>query len=298
VKTTKPDAAGTLEQTGDEAEPAKPAGPTETPLVEADEHAKPLHAGSTALEDTASDVDNPRASDTGEDTAAPMPPPASSDLSSWLAGGLRSSPSKSVPPAATPESSGASAAGSPETLAPQVMDPEQLDDEDLAVLPGRGRSKGTLGERTRGWVHTRGRVAVAALGALTALLAFGYTWWQTDSNGSHGTDSPAAQTPAQASPDHQPPAAPSKGGTDVSGATNATDADQAAATNPRRWVGAWAAPASEGVDETDAVNFPGGPSVARFPDLPAEFWSELRRKERQQGLTSADQPAWEGSTSP
>lgn len=214
-------------------------------------------------------------------------------LANWLSGELRPSPSKSVPPPGGTDSDveqneseiGAASVGvaagslipppSPETLAPLALPSDELDDEDLAVLPvgARGRSPSMVG-----------KVLLAALGALVAILLFTKFW------------SPAAPTPpetaATAAPVVEQPNADAVARHPVQADPASPTAEQASeAPAGHTYRGPWLPPHPATDDDAEATRRARGPSVGRFPDLPPEHWSELRRKEREQRAQRAAEAA-------
>ena len=192
-------------------------------------------------------------------------PAISSDFAHWLTGSLHPSASKSVPPPVGPGEDDAGLVTTPETLAPQVMSSEELDEEDLAVLPTSARRSGP-----RAWL---GKFTVGAMGAAAAVLMFGYLWWQEAPEPSSGPTPPAAAA-APAAVTHEPVSrAPIDDEQPI-----AEPESPAARPSFGRWIPPVAAPADDS-DETFAG--PRGPSVARFPDLPAAVWSYLKQTERQ-----------------
>jgi hypothetical protein len=124
------------------------------------------------------------------------------------------------------------------------------------------------------------------------VLLFGYTWSQSNS---HEDPTPVAAGPAAGvqSPALRPstPAANPPFGASSSTETLAKNNNGG---QQRLWfpvAAAVQAPEPEG----DAAWLPGGPSVARFPDLPPEVWSRLRQAERlqQQAGSSLASPSIE-----
>ncbi len=204
----------------------------------------------------------------------------SSDFAHWLTGSLRPSASKSVPPPAAPAEDAPLA--TPETLAPQVMNSEELDEEDLAVLPMGARRSGS-----RLWL---GKVTVAAMGAAVAVLMFGYHWWQdAPEPGSDDSLPTVAATPADT--EGQPAVA--HGSTPLPSEDEKAEPDDAS-TKTR--LGRWIPPvALEEGEQNDTARGPRGPSVARFPDLPAAVWSYLRHAEREKTQSNTESGAAESA---
>lgn len=204
---------------------------------------------------------------------------AAPSLANWLSEELRPTASKSAPPPAdgageadetevlAATASSLTPPPSPETLAPLALPSDELDDEDLAVLP--------LGSRKQS-SSLMGKVLVAALGALVAIFVF-TKFWSPGTTALPNDETTAA--PAAAAPGSDPIAAPPQPtGVDDPAAPPAESTD--VPTKPS-YHGPWLAPRPAAEDETEEQRRARGPSVGRFPDLPPEHWSELRRKERE-----------------
>lgn len=199
-------------------------------------------------------ADNTEGADEAEHDRVVSAPPS---LALWLADELRPSPSKSAPPVAP------ASVDHPETLAPVAVPQTELSDEDLAVLPPGSRP----GQSRSG---LRAGILVL-LGAAAAVFLFSYarspapqkhTEAAAQPVAAHGVDRGTAPSPARAT-DVAPPAA-------------ATTDEPAA---HRGGHGRWFPPASADQAALDEEARLRGPSVGRFPDLPPEYWSELRRKD-------------------
>jgi len=179
-------------------------------------------------------------------------------LALWLSGELRPSPSKSMPPPDPPSSE------HPETLAPVAVPQTELSDEDLAVLP--------VGSRP-GESRSLRNAILAVLGVAAAVFLF-TTWWSPRKS-PEGHNQVAAQ-PVPGEPVEESAPVPPAHKSDVAPPGEAASDEPAAA---RSGHGRWVAPAAgtdEALDEEARLR---GPSVGRFPDLPQEYWSELRRRE-------------------
>lgn len=181
-------------------------------------------------------------------------------LAMWLSDELRPSPSKSVPPAAL------SPVDPPETLAPVAVPQTELSEEDLAVLPPGsrpGQSRSTL--RT---------AVIVLLGAAAAVFLFSYA--RSPATGPQPQLEAAAQPVTADGLDQGvvPPSPPAPGD---AASNEATSADEPATRGLGH--GRWVPPASTDQAALDEEARLRGPSVGRFPDLPAEYWSELRRRE-------------------
>ncbi|HEU5073293.1 MAG TPA: hypothetical protein VFU02_03955 [Polyangiaceae bacterium] len=236
---------------------------------EVDELDEPVSVGAGSLaanEDTAHDSGRER--DSGREEVVSAPP----SLALWLADELRPSPSKSLPPAA-PVS-----VDHPETLAPVAVPQTELSEEDLAVLPPSARP-GRSGSALRSGI-------LVLLGAAAAVFLFSYAWSPTSAPQAH--TEPAAQ-PLPAAAVAPGPVAPPAAAGDVAPFTTETSDET---TARRIGHGRWLPPVSDEAAALDAEARLRGPSVGRFPDLPAEYWSELRRRdlesraERQRQLAS------------
>ncbi len=239
---------------------AAPAPDVQNVLSSSSEGVSADAFGEEPLDDDGATRSELEASSEGPDDPASVPP----EFGHWLVGGLRPSPSKSVPPPAEP----ATAAQSPETLAPQVLATDHLDEEDLAVLPRSVRARG------QGWPRK-----LAPFAALVALLALTFVWWTHRPN--------AVEEPERASATTQPGPAPTLSeGQSNPDQTPAAPADSASVADETPYAprlhGAWRPPSSTAEPDTAAPeSLPGGPSVGRLPDLPAEYWSRLRQQERE-----------------
>ncbi|HWO11050.1 MAG TPA: hypothetical protein VNN80_16260 [Polyangiaceae bacterium] len=179
-------------------------------------------------------------------------------LALWLSGELRPSPSKSMPPAAPPS------AEHPETLAPVAVPQAELSDEDLAVLP--------VGSRP-GESRSLRNAILAVLGVAAAVFLFTTSWSPRKSPEGH-SEAAAQPVPGEAVEQNAP--VPPARTADLAPPSD-TASEEPAAT--RSGHGRWVAPAAgtdEALDEEARLR---GPSVGRFPDLPQEYWSELRRRE-------------------
>ncbi len=191
---------------------------------------------------------------TGDDHVVSAPP----SLAMWLADELRPSPSKSAPPLAP------ASVGHPETLAPVALPQTELSEEDLAVLPPGSRP----GESRAG---LRAGILLL-LGAAAAVFLFSYA--------RSPATAPQAPTEAAAQPltdtvDRGSAPSPARANDFASPEATTTDAPAAR----RNAHGQWLPPAAGDETALDEEARLRGPSVGRFPDLPAEYWSELRRKE-------------------
>ena len=182
-------------------------------------------------------------------------------LALWLSDELRPSPSKSKPPLAP------ATVDQPETLAPVALPQAELSDEDLAVLPagarpGQSRSSARYG-------------VLALLGAAVAVFLFSYA--RSPSNPPQVHTEPAAQPVSHEAVDRGTPAPPAQA-QDIAPPSETTTEEPAAR---RVGGGRWVAPTPEEEAALEAERRRLGPSVGRFPDLPAEYWSELRRREQE-----------------
>jgi len=179
-------------------------------------------------------------------------------LALWLSGELRPSASKSLPPAAP-----GSVVEHPETLAPVALPQAELSDEDLAVLP--------VGSRP-GESRSLRRAVLAVLGVAAAVFLF-TTWSSSRRSPQPHTETAAQSLPGEPVETSAPRPAPSPDVTPPSEAAN--EAPATSRTGHGRWV-APEADTDEALDEEARLR---GPSVGRFPDLPQEYWSELRRRD-------------------
>ena len=196
--------------------------------------------------------------------------PAQAEFARWLTSDLRPRGSSVPPQALAPQVP-------PDSLAPQVL-PEleeaaitqapDLDDDDLSVLPGRRKALAVFGS-------PRARRSVAALGV--ALLAVGFFLMR--------------------GADHVPGSAESAAAAEVDGAGNAAvllppppevvpdesvaEDESPAVASKRRTKWPEAADAVEPAAPAEPPWRLGGPSVARFPDLPSPKLSELAREGQQ-----------------
>jgi hypothetical protein len=164
------------------------------------------------------------------------------------------------------------------SLAPQVMSGEELDAEDLAVLPGRGSTS---------WSNRL--LPVGAIAALLLLLGYVST--------RGGSEVPAGPAPAAAaalpmSAEGKAPADTPEASSDRPAAEQAdeqapeTEGEGQASRQVAFMPGMHAAAPAEDGDER-APSLPGGPSTARFPDLPPAVISYLKKVEAEQSRSSA-----------
>ena len=209
----------------------------------------------TAGDEPENDEDEALEASDSEGAPLASAPPS---LALWLSGELRPSPSKSTPPVAPPS------AEQPETLAPVAVPQEELSDEDLAVLP--------VGARP-GESRSLRNAILAVLGVAAAVFLF-TTWWSPRKSPQQHTDAAAQPVPGEAV-EQSAPVAPRR--TADTAPPGETAGEEPAAT--RTGHGRWVAPAAATDDAMDAEARLRGPSVGRFPDLPQEYWSELRRRE-------------------
>jgi len=196
--------------------------------------------------------------DDAEHAAVVSAPPS---LALWLSDELRPSPSKSKPPIA------AATVDQPETLAPVALPPAELSDEDLAVLPAGARPGGSRSSARYG--------VLALLGAAVAVFLFSYV--RSPSTTPQVHTEPAAQPVPHDAVDRGTAAPPAR--VDDAAPPTETTADEPAAR--RLSHGRWVAPTPEEQEALEEERRRLGPSVGRFPDLPAEYWSELRRREQE-----------------
>jgi len=163
-----------------------------------------------------------------------------------------------------------------ESLAPVAVPPAELSEEDLAVLPPGARPGQSR--------YRFARVALAALGALAAVFLFGYLRRPAPPE---TVESATAAEPAPGDPTLRTTAAAP--GTPTSLASPAeTTVEEPEQKQLRYWGPSTAAPEA---DSDDPMRGPRGPSVGRFPDLPPEFWSELRRRELESRAENGQPPA-------
>lgn len=232
-----------------EAENATGATVAETNLDDADERTEA--DGLQALED-----DEAPSQDPEPDAVVSAPP----SLALWLSDELRPSPSKSAPPMAP------ASVDHPETLAPVAVPQAELSDEDLAVLPPGSRPGESRSLRT---------AVIVLLGAAAAVFLFSYS--RSPATAPQPHTEPAAQ-PVAADPVDRGSAPPPARVTDVAPPSESTSDEPAAR---RLGHGRWVPPTSDDETALDEEARLRGPSVGRFPDLPAEYWSELRRRDRE-----------------
>lgn len=223
---------------------------SEADHVHSESDAAELAGAGEVLEDSSEGSVEP------EDYPVVSAPPS---LAMWLADELRPSPSKSIPPVA------AASVNTPETLAPVAVPPTELSDEDLAVLPPGSRPGASRSGLRAG--------ILLLLGAAAAVFLFSYA--RSPATGPEPHTQAAAQPVAANANDPSTGLAPARA-TDVAPPT-ATTADEPSAR--RTGHGHWVPPAVEDETALDEEARLRGPSVGRFPDLPAEYWSELRRRD-------------------
>ena len=193
------------------------------------------------------------ASDSDGTPLASAPP----SLALWLSGELRPSPSKSLPPA------GPISVEHPETLAPVALPQAELSDEDLAVLP--------VGSRP-GESRSLRRAVLAVLGVAAVVFLF-ITWSSSPKSPQVHTEAAAQSLPGE--PVEASPPRPAQT-SDVTPPSETANEEPAAS---RTGHGRWVAPEADTDEALDAEARLRGPSVGRFPDLPQEYWSELRRRD-------------------
>ena len=228
----------------------------------------PLDPTETKFDDEVVPGEDDQEAVSDEDDAERDDSAPAATLALWLADELRPSPSKSLaPPAPMLES--------PETLAPVAVPPEELSDEDLAVLPAGVRP----GQSRSPWR----KLLVAGLGALAAVFLIGYLRQPTPPR---TVDSTTAAEPTPGDPTVRTSAAAPTTPADVASSTETT-AEEPVEKQLRHWVPSTAVPEADYSD--DPMRGPRGPSVGRFPDLPPEFWSEMRRRELERRAESAQQ---------
>lgn len=190
-----------------------------------------------------------------EDRHVVSAPPS---LAMWLSDELRPSPSKSTPPVA-PVS-----IAPPETLAPVALPEAELSDEDLAVLP-RGARPGASRSGLRAGL-------LLLLGAAAAVFLFSYA--RAPASAPQPMFTEAAAQPVAAPIDRGVPAAPAPAAETANPEETTADRPTQRAAHDRRLPLTVAEESA--LDEEARLR---GPSVGRFPDLPPEYWSELRRRE-------------------
>lgn len=202
------------------------------------------------------------------------------DFGRWLTSELRPRGGSVPPPDAlmAPEQPDALAAQvQPDSLAPQVW-PEldgpritlvpELDDDDLSVLPARPKALALFGS-------PQGRRSVAAVGVV--LLAFGFFLMRGAESVPGSAESAAAaevigtRTPAVLLPP-PPEVLPSE--------PDESAVEEEAPATVGKGGAKWPEPAEARDPATPRYRL-GGPSVARFPDLPAPKLSELARDGQQ-----------------
>lgn len=215
-----------------------------------------------------------------------LPPPAAGDaeFSRWLTSDLRARGSAGVSRSSTPPDSLAPQV-LPELEAPPSMAAADLDAEDLSVLPGRPKAFALLGTR-------EGRRSMAALGVV--LFAFGFFLMRGGQTVASAPEpATAAEVPAPGSAAVLLPPPPD----DVAAVESEVMPLEEGETTAR----AREPHAPRAVDAADVAGPTlselrsrlGGPSVARFPDLPSPKLSELARdglqeaKEREEAARKA-----------
>jgi len=224
----------------------------------------PLDPTETKFDDEVVPGEDDQEAVSDEDDAERDDSAPAATLALWLADELRPSPSKSLAPAAPHLESS-------ETLAPVAVPPEELSEEELAVLrPGHSRAP---------WRT----VLVAGLGALAAVFLIGYLRQPTPPKTVDST------TAAEPTPGDPTPRTSAAAPTANVASSSETTAEEPAEKQLRHWLPSTGA--TEADDSDDPMRGPRGPSVGRFPDLPPEFWSEIRLRELERRGESAQQPA-------